>query len=327
MPSGTADRAADARSVGRDLADAIRAAQPTAPSEPVLFTTDDEISEGSAGGASPVAGIVRRLHMYETVEQPNHIETLIAEIDVDGEPHLIKFSRYHDDQQFWTVPGERDERPRGRHTDTVTEPDPDENELYDLTDDPIEARNLAHPGNADDRSRALQQTMLTLLHEQLAAKRLTPSAGEVPGYRPPAVPASHRPADPGEPETEGWPARPRRPSTAEDTQHALDRALAVRARSGAHALVVDHPEVPQHPALECARAHRLDRQKVGEHLELLLVVDGHAEHLARLGELGLQVAGVAEAEGSLGVRAVIRLAQCRAERVRADDPDRSGGRR
>jgi choline-sulfatase len=46
--------------VGRDLADAIRAANPTAPSEPVLFTTDDEISEGSAGGASPVAGIVRR---------------------------------------------------------------------------------------------------------------------------------------------------------------------------------------------------------------------------------------------------------------------------
>jgi hypothetical protein len=93
----------------------------------------------------------------------------------------------NDNQQFWTVPGERDERLRGRHTDTVTEPEPDEYELYDLTNDPIEARNLAHPSNADDRSRALQQTMLTLLGEQLAAKRLTPSTGEVPGYRPPAV--------------------------------------------------------------------------------------------------------------------------------------------
>ena len=70
---------------------------------------------------------------------------------------------------------------------TVTEPEPDEYELYDLTLDPIEERNLAHPSHADDRSRALQQTMLALLVEQLDAKRLTPSAGEVPGYRPPAV--------------------------------------------------------------------------------------------------------------------------------------------
>ena len=128
--------------------------------------------------------------MTRTVEQPNHIETVIAKIDIDSEQHLIKFSRYHDNEQFWTVPGERDERPRGRHTDTVTEPEPDEYELYDLTNDPIEARNLAHPGNADERTRALQQTMLKLLSEQLATKRLTPTAGEVPGYRPPAV---HRP--------------------------------------------------------------------------------------------------------------------------------------
>lgn len=174
--------------VGRDLSDAIRVTVPAASSEPVLFTTDDEISEGSAGGASPVAGIVRKLHMTRTVEQPNHIETVITEIDIDGEPHMVKFSRYHDNQQFWTVPGERDERPRGRHTDTVTAPEPDEYELYDLTSDPIEARNLAHPSHANDDSRALQQTMLTLLGEQLAAKRLTPSTGAIPGYRPPAIP-------------------------------------------------------------------------------------------------------------------------------------------
>ena len=73
---------------------------------------------------------------------------------------------------------------------TVTEPEPDEYELYDLTLDPIEERNLAHPSHADDRTRALQSTMLALLAEQLAAKRLTPSAGEVPGYRPPGVSAT-----------------------------------------------------------------------------------------------------------------------------------------
>ena len=44
--------------------------------------------------------------------QPNHLQTVIAEVDVDGEPHLVKFSRYYDNPQFWTVPGERDERLR-----------------------------------------------------------------------------------------------------------------------------------------------------------------------------------------------------------------------
>ena len=107
--------------------------------------TDDEISEGSAKGASPFQRVARACTCASTVEQPNHIETVIAEVDVDGEQHLVKFSRYHDNQQFWTVPGERDERLRGRKTITVTEPEPDEYELYDLTLDPNEERNLAHP--------------------------------------------------------------------------------------------------------------------------------------------------------------------------------------
>jgi arylsulfatase A-like enzyme len=172
--------------VGRDLSGAIRAAEPAAPSEPILFTTDDEISEGYQRSASPFHRVAERLHRVSTVKQPNHLQTVIAVVDVDGEQHLVKFSRYYDNQQFWTLPGERDERLRGRHTDTVTEPEPDEFELYDLTLDPVEERNLAHPTHADARSRTLQQTMLGLLIGQLEAKRLTPSGGEVPGYRAPA---------------------------------------------------------------------------------------------------------------------------------------------
>ena len=172
---------------GRDLSDAIRGAEPETRSEPILFTTDDEISEGSTPSKSPLSRVARFVGMFESVKQPNHLETVIAEIDVDGDQHLVKFSRYHDNQQFWTVPGERDERPHGRGTITVTEPAPDEYELYDLTLDPYEERNLAHASHADDHSRALQQTMLELLHEQLAAKRLTPGAGQVPGYRPPSA--------------------------------------------------------------------------------------------------------------------------------------------
>ncbi len=71
---------------------------------------------------------------------------------------------------------------------TVTEPEPDEFELYDITVDPYEERNLAHSSHADDHTRELQDQMTGLLIEQLEQKRLTPSDGGVPGYRPP-VPA------------------------------------------------------------------------------------------------------------------------------------------
>jgi arylsulfatase A-like enzyme len=177
---------ADARPlVGRDLSGAIRGAEPVETPEPVLFMTDDEISEGSASGASPVAGAFKKARLYSVIPQPNHLETVIAAVELEGGRHLVKFSRYHDNQQFWTVPGERDERLQGRKTVTVTEPEPDQFELYDLTDDPYEERNLADAAYADDRSRVLQERMLGLLVEQLARKRLVPGRGEVPGYRPP----------------------------------------------------------------------------------------------------------------------------------------------
>jgi hypothetical protein len=61
--------------------------------------------------------------------------------------------------------------------------------------DPLEEHNLAHPTNADEQSHALARTMLGLLTDQLAAKRPTPSAGERPGYQPPATacPSTRRP--------------------------------------------------------------------------------------------------------------------------------------
>jgi arylsulfatase A-like enzyme len=172
--------------VGRDLSEVIRGTRSAGSAEPILFTTDDEISEGSSPGMSPFQGVARKARIYSVVPQPNHIETVVAEVEVGGAPHLVKFSRYHDNQQFWTIPGERDERLQGRRTVTVTEPEPDEFELYDLTLDPYEESNLAHPSHADDDSRALQARMLDLLIEQLDEKRLLPDDGGAPGYRPPA---------------------------------------------------------------------------------------------------------------------------------------------
>ncbi len=148
--------------------------------------TDDEISEGEdvVTRGSP-QDLTRRLRLYSSIEQPNHIETVVAEIEVDGESHLLKFSRYHDNPQFWTVPGERDERLRGRRTITVTEPEPDQHELYDLTLDPFEERNLAHPSHGDDRTRVLEGELLQLLSADLERKRLAPAGGGKRGYRPP----------------------------------------------------------------------------------------------------------------------------------------------
>ena len=172
--------------MGRDLSGLVRGTGERPPADPVLFVTDDEISEGSAKPGSPMQRWARTLGVYAEVVQPNHIETVVAKVKVDGEEHLVKLSRYHDNPQFWTVAGVRDERlERGKKIVTVTEPSPDEYELYDLTVDPLEKHNLAHPRNANERTRTLQEQMHRLLVEQLAAKRLLPASGGSPGYLPP----------------------------------------------------------------------------------------------------------------------------------------------
>jgi arylsulfatase A-like enzyme len=171
--------------VGRDLSAEIRGDDGDA-AEPILFTTDDEISDGSVVPPSPFQKLAVKTRRYSNVAQPNHLQTVVAEVEVGGERHLVKFTRYYDNPQFWTVPGERDERLRRRKTITVTEPEPDEFELYDLTVDPYEERNLAHPSNADDASRELRGRMFELLIAELDAKRLIPVAGDRPGYRPPS---------------------------------------------------------------------------------------------------------------------------------------------
>ena len=173
--------------VGRDLSGVVLGTQQPPSGEPVLFVTDDEISEGNEKPGSPFTVYAKWAKTFEVIAQPNHVETIVADVEVDGARHRVKFSRYHDNQQFWTVPGVRDERLKRKETLKVTAPSPDEYELYDLTLDPLEQRNLVHPTNADDKSRKLQERMFKLLVEQLKAKRLEPSAGGLPGYRPPVT--------------------------------------------------------------------------------------------------------------------------------------------
>ena len=74
--------------VGRDLSDVVRGGEANLAAEPILFTTDDEISEGSETAPSPFHRFARLARTYSTVVQPSHIETVIAEVPVGGEPHL-----------------------------------------------------------------------------------------------------------------------------------------------------------------------------------------------------------------------------------------------
>jgi hypothetical protein len=116
-----------------------------------------------------------------------------------------------------------------------------------------------------------------------------------------------------------------RSAAAEDREDVLDRAFPVGPRSRASVLV-DDPEVAQHAVLERRLANRLERESVGECLEPLLIVDCHAQHLACLGELGLEVAGVAEPEGPLCRRSVLSLAQRRSQGAGAHNADWRGRR-
>ncbi len=174
--------------VGRDLSGVILGTAQAPAAAPVLFMTDDEITEGSEHPKSPFQIWARKIGTYSHIVQPNHIEMVVAEVDVDGKKHLVKLTRYHDNAQFWTVPGERDERlMRRKKINKVSERSSDEYELYDLTLDPIEAQNLAHPAHINQHSGALLARMKQILVEQLAKKRLVPASGGLPGYRPPAA--------------------------------------------------------------------------------------------------------------------------------------------
>jgi hypothetical protein len=97
---------------------------------------------------------------------------------------LVKFSRYRHNEQFWTIPGERDERLAGRKTPTVTEPEPDEYELYDVTADPLEQRNLAHATYATDASRLAPARDARRPRRTARRTATVPSSGAVLGDRP-----------------------------------------------------------------------------------------------------------------------------------------------
>lgn len=175
--------------VGRDLSPLLQGKKDfKGADEPIYFMTDDNFTKGL--NQVSITGIP-----YRAVIQPNSIETVIAALPTGraGTNEIWKYSRYFDNPQFWSIPGRKDEfTVKGPvtitfnpgcyfDTPTKTQPFPDQYEMYNLTADPLETENLAHPTNNNPIITQVQAVLAGLLREQCRKKRLYPTSGDVPG--------------------------------------------------------------------------------------------------------------------------------------------------
>ncbi|WLR58952.1 sulfatase-like hydrolase/transferase [Guptibacillus hwajinpoensis] len=180
--------------VGRDLSPLLSGRKRFyRANEPLYFMTDDDVTRGA--NQVTVTG-----EPYESVIQPNHIEAVITTLPTgaDKKKEIWKYGRYYDNPQFWSNPGvsdvtvtqsdpvppNADEQFSECITTTKTTPVPDEFELYNLTVDPLEEKNLAHPDFETPESKEVQKILNLVLEEQCRQKRLSPSSGTVPGMPP-----------------------------------------------------------------------------------------------------------------------------------------------
>jgi choline-sulfatase len=189
--------------VGRDLSRVILGdTDPDQVDDPVYFMTDDDPSRGEEQ-------VTSSNEMYESVVQPNHLETVVANLPTGqgGAPEKWKFTRYYDTPQYWSDPGDpppsrrilealapdgKDvttlvhgnvEREGTRPADiTVKRRAPiDQVEVYNVTRDRLELENLAL--SKDPAVRAAIKQLDGMLKQQCAAKRRMPTSGAVPGQR------------------------------------------------------------------------------------------------------------------------------------------------
>ncbi|MDO9519415.1 MAG: sulfatase-like hydrolase/transferase [Pseudohongiella sp.] len=172
--------------IGKDISAVIRGqASPAELDAPIYFMSDDDPSRGL--NQTNLIGL-----SYASVVQPNHIETVIARLN----GALWKYSRYFDNPQFWSSPGTPGQRgvqdevtlelgnkndpgvyPVAFRKQVKVTPEPEEFELYNITQDQMELVNLAGlPALA-----SVESQLKSLLAQESAAKRLSPVSGVVPG--------------------------------------------------------------------------------------------------------------------------------------------------
>ncbi|MHB8158508.1 MAG: sulfatase-like hydrolase/transferase, partial [Desulfocucumaceae bacterium] len=166
--------------------------EPERTGEPIYFMTDDDVTRG----------LDQQNFLgwdYNSVIQPNHVETVIATFNTDNGEELWKYSRYFDNPQFWTDPGKKDDvelefgnqhrvwsgiKSSVCRTIEKRHPFREEFEIYNLKDDPLETKNLADSQFSNPQSKSMQRKLEILLDKQRCQKRLAPGSGTVPGMPP-----------------------------------------------------------------------------------------------------------------------------------------------
>lgn len=136
--------------VGRDLMPVVDGA-PAEENRPVYLMTRDNVLEGDTGASAAAralrltARVPRPLRIRITGHTGANFEGLVVRVGEDiegGAGHLWKLVRSFDDPSTWTEPGVRQltsDRPgRPAYRTAILD---DQWELYDLTEDPTEARN------------------------------------------------------------------------------------------------------------------------------------------------------------------------------------------
>ena len=157
--------------VGRDLSAVVTGKQnPNRSTSPLYFMTDDEISSGQ-NQTNPFTG-----KPYQSVIQPNHIETVIAALDGPGGEQIWKYSRYFDNPQFWSSPFQQDQVTVDGKTITKKKPLRPDFEMYNLSADQLERDNLAGKSNRSRADKARGDELNNLLKQQRKAKRLYPKS-------------------------------------------------------------------------------------------------------------------------------------------------------
>ncbi|CAM2070745.1 Sulfatase-like hydrolase/transferase [Sulfidibacter corallicola] len=155
--------------VGRDLSSWI--VDGNAPPDGVLyFMTDDNVENGSQMW-NPITQ-----QPYNSVVQPNHLETVIANIATPDGSSLWKYTRYFDNPRFYDTTVKKAPIVGAGNPDGVVTAEgiPPEFEAYNLSEDPLEEHNLMSPHCEKRISPEILGQLETLLNEQRKQKRLHP---------------------------------------------------------------------------------------------------------------------------------------------------------
>ncbi|MDJ0768987.1 MAG: sulfatase-like hydrolase/transferase [Ilumatobacter sp.] len=187
---------------GTDLMPVVDGATDADRDRAVYLMTRDNVLEGDSGASA----MARRLGRTDNppppmrIRVPAHVgsnfEGLVHRVppEAGGAGHLWKLVRTFDDPAAWTEPGVRHLAANGPGGDRYrTAALPDQWELYDLDDDPIEAVNRWH----DESARDVFDHLRAVLKEERA--RAVPERNTPWPYvprRPTGVPPSKRPPPP-----------------------------------------------------------------------------------------------------------------------------------